>query len=65
MTYYRPGAEEIKVIRLEKGLTMAEIADLVCSSAKAWQQWEYGKRQMPAAIWALLTIRLANLDKLV
>ena len=65
MTYYIPTSAEIKAIRQEKRLTMAQIADLVCSSSKAWQQWEYGKRQMPAGLWKLLTIRLANLDKLL
>lgn len=65
MTYYLPTAEEVKQIRLDNKLTMAQISDLVLTGTKTWQQWEYNKRQMPAAIWHLLQIKLAGLDKLI
>lgn len=44
--------------RLNSGLTQTQAAELVYSSLRTWQHWEYGDRAMPAAVWALFLIRL-------
>lgn len=50
--------EEIKEARLKAGLTQKQAAELVGSpSYRTWQDWEAGKRNMPAAKWELFQIK--------
>lgn len=51
------GNLELKRLREELGLTQAEAASLIHSSARAWQQWESGARQMHPALRELFTIK--------
>lgn len=49
-----PTPAEIRAARLAAGLTQAEAAKLVhAASYRTWQEWESGRRKMPAAKWEL------------
>ena len=52
-----PTPSEIKAARLAAGLTQPEAAALVYSDIRAWQFWEAGQRNMPAAKWELFTLK--------
>lgn len=47
----RPGADEIKKLRIAHGLTQKEFADLSFSSNKAVEAWEAGSRNMHPVTW--------------
>lgn len=50
--------EEIKTAR--GGLSMPAAARLCAVSAAAWEDWEAGRHRMPAPVWKLFKILLAN-----
>lgn len=51
-----PSPEEIVAARHAAGLTQREAAAIVQVSLRAWQHWEYGKRNMHPALWRLFLI---------
>lgn len=55
-----PTAAAIKIKRKLAALTQTEAATLVCSSLRAWQQWEAGDRRMHPGLWELFLIKTAS-----
>lgn len=56
-----PSPQEIKEARRKAGLTQAKAGALVgAPSKRTWQDWEAGKRNMPAAKWELFQIKTAG-----
>ena len=53
-----PTPAEVRKAREKAGLTQAEAGELIGASMRAWQNWEYGKRNMPAAKWELWLIKI-------
>lgn len=54
-----PSPAAVRELRTTFGLSRAEFAQLVFASVKAVETWEYGKRRMPKASWALANILLS------
>lgn len=52
-----PDPTEIRAARKAAGLTQQQAADLLYTSLRAWQQWEYGERPMHASFWELFRIK--------
>lgn len=52
-----PKPDEIKAAREAASLTQTEAAQLVYTSLRAWQQWEYGERRMHPAFWELFNLK--------
>ncbi len=53
-----PSAAEIAAMRASCGLTQAQIANLLHTSVRAYQQWEHGDRDMHPAFWDCLRLKL-------
>jgi DNA-binding transcriptional regulator YiaG len=51
-----PDPEEIRAARQTSGLTQAQAAELIYSSAQAWKQWETGRNRMHPAFWRLFKL---------
>jgi DNA-binding transcriptional regulator YiaG len=52
-----PTPEQIKQARQAAGLTQAQAAELIYSTRRTLQDWEYGKNPMHPAIWELFLIK--------
>lgn len=48
--------DAIKAARTAHGLSQSQAALLIGASVRTWQEWEQGRRKMPAAKWALFNI---------
>lgn len=48
---------KIKEARESAGLTQTQAAELIGAKLRTWQDWEYGKRNMPLAKWELFNIK--------
>ena len=60
-----PSPAEIKEARVAAGLTHAQAGALVgAPSRRTWQDWETGRRNMPAAKWELFKIKTKGDDKM-
>lgn len=46
-----PTPAEIRAARDDAGLTQTEAAELICSTLRAWQEWEAGNRRMHPGLW--------------
>ena len=46
-----PTAAQIKALREEFGLSQREFGEVMCSTLKAVQAWEYGERNMHPVTW--------------
>ena len=55
-----PTPAEIRSAREAARLTQAQAADLVHSTDRVWRYWEAGNHSMPAALWELFQIKLAQ-----
>lgn len=55
-----PAPQQIREARLSAGLTQAEAAALIGATLRAWEDWEQGRRNMPAAKWELIQLKLAK-----
>jgi transcriptional regulator with XRE-family HTH domain len=55
-----PTPEAIRVRRDAAGLTQAQAAELVGSSARTWQDWEAGIARMHTGLWELFQLKLAE-----
>ena len=54
-----PSTTEIKEARVAAGLTQAQAGALVgAPSRRTWQDWEAGRRNMPASKWELFKIKI-------
>ena len=51
---------EIKAIRRAAGLSQSQAALLIGTTARTWQEWEQGRRNMPTAKWALFKIMIGG-----
>lgn len=58
-----PAPAEIVALRNELGLTQQASANMVCYSLRAWQNCEYGDRQMHPAAWQLYCLKTMNLPR--
>lgn len=56
-TACHPAPTAIKAAREAAGLTQAEAAALLYKTARAWQWWEAGDREMDPAHWELFLIK--------
>lgn len=52
-----PKPEAIKAARAAAGLTQLAAAELVYSTARAWQSWEYGEKRMHPAVFELFDLK--------
>lgn len=52
-----PTKEEVKAARELAQLTQDEAGKVLSTDWKGWQQWEYGKRNMPRSKWELFLIK--------
>ena len=52
-----PTKEQIQQARKDAGLTQVQAAELVYSTRRTWQDWEYGVSPMHPAIWELFLIK--------
>ena len=52
-------ASQVRALRLSAGLTQQKAAQVIGASRRAWQQWEGGQRNMPAAKFALWVMLVA------
>lgn len=58
--WHRPTPEEWRELRQIHGLTQTQAGELVCSPLRTVQDWEAGKRAIPAMAWELLRIKLEH-----
>lgn len=58
-----PTSDEVKKARELAGLTQDEAGKLLHVGWKYWQQWEYGKRNMPPSKWELFLIKTKSARK--
>lgn len=56
-----PTPDEIIQARRAAGRTQAEAAELVHSTAVAWQKWEYGERRMHPATFELFKLKTGQM----
>jgi DNA (cytosine-5)-methyltransferase 1 len=54
-----PDKSEILAARKAAGLSAREAAELLHTTTRVWQQWEYGERRMHAAFWELFQLKTA------
>lgn len=59
-TLREPVPEQIRQARESAGLTQAEAGALIGAPLRSWQDWEYGRRNMPIAKWELWQIRASG-----
>lgn len=52
-----PTSEEVVTARTDLGMSMRQAAEIVHTTMKTWQQWEYGTRQMHPAFWELFLLK--------
>jgi len=52
-----PTTEEVLSIRLAAGLTQEEAGAVVKSARRTWQDWERGRRKMPAGLFDLFKLK--------
>jgi DNA-binding transcriptional regulator YiaG len=60
MTNKQPTPEIIRKTRDKAKLTQSQAGELIGAPLRTWQDWEYGKRNMPPAKWELFQIKLKN-----
>lgn len=48
-----PTRDDIRQIRKDAGLSQSAAAELIYSTLRTWQDWEYGKNPMHPAIFEL------------
>ena len=52
-----PTPKEIKDLRTDSGLTVAQAANLIHKTACSFQRWERGEGNMPLAYWELFELK--------
>lgn len=51
-----PRPREVAQLREEMGLTQTEAGELLYATLRTWQDWEGGRRRMPALAWEYLCL---------
>lgn len=56
-----PSPTDIREARIRAGLTQEQAGALIgAPSRRTWQNWETGRRNMPAAKWELFQLKIAG-----
>jgi DNA-binding transcriptional regulator YiaG len=55
-----PTPVEIAALHATHGLTQAQIAALLHTSARTWRKWELGERTMNLALWDCVRLKLSG-----
>lgn len=58
----RPTVEQIREARAGAELSQAAAAGVILYSARAWQDWEQGRRSMPRALFDLFVAIVRDTD---
>jgi DNA-binding transcriptional regulator YiaG len=58
--HYRPTAHEVRELRLHSGLTQRAVADTLAISVKTYQAYEQNRVTMPAPVWGLMCLTVAE-----
>ena len=53
-----PSLDAIKSARVSAGLTQEEAGAVVKSARRTWQDWERGRRKMPAGLFDLFKLKM-------
>lgn len=56
-----PSPAQIRTVRKAFNLTQARAGGLLYRTARNWQQWELGEREMDPALWELFSIKAGAL----
>jgi len=56
-----PEPKDIKDLRKSVNLTQQKAAELLHSTLRTFQRWEYGTTKMPHAYWELFAIKIEML----
>lgn len=60
--FYEPTASEIKNARIDTKLTQQTAAELCLITPTSWARYEQGRVQMPAPLWELFIMKVAELS---
>jgi transcriptional regulator with XRE-family HTH domain len=60
--YYIPTADEVKSARIDTKLTQQAAAELCMTQPNTWARYEQGRIQMPAPVWELFIMKVAELS---
>ena len=52
-----PPPDEIRAFRIRARITQATAASMIHATLRAWEDWEQGRRNMPAAKWELFLLK--------
>lgn len=55
-----PTTFQIYVARSSRKMTQGQAAHVIGASARAWADWERGRRNMPSAKWELFNIKVTS-----
>lgn len=53
--------EALKAVRTRANLTQTQAGAIIHAPLRTWQDWEYGKRNMPQAKWELFKLRVSKM----
>jgi len=51
-------AQDLKKVRKSLGLSQQKMADLIKTTKRTWQDWEYGVTPVPGPVGCLITLLL-------
>jgi len=57
-----PGKEEIRLARINAGLTQTNAAEIIYSGIRAWQKWESGEHKMHPGLFELFLKKTGQID---
>lgn len=60
--YYIPTADEVRNARIDTKLTQQAAAELCMTQPNTWARYEQGRIQMPAPVWELFIMKVAELS---
>ena len=60
--YYIPTADEVRSARIDTKLTQQAAAELCMTQPNTWARDEQGRIQMPAPVWELFIMKVAELS---
>ena len=60
--YYIPTADEVRSARIDTKLTQQAAAELCMTQPNTWARYEQGRIQMPAPVWELFIMKVAELS---
>jgi DNA-binding transcriptional regulator YiaG len=56
-----PGKRQIRSAREAAGLSRSAAAELIYKSARAWEKWEQGDRELDPALWELWQLKVLRM----